>query len=98
MEELKPRLILTKSNKSGFDVGKYIFFLTIFIVGFYFGYSYKSLDSDILSEGKNKISKVTEKRFKKLDPERSVKSPRIMKTLSKSGILAIAIIEQPFMK
>lgn len=72
MEELKPRLILTKSNKSRFDIGKYIFFLTIFIIGFYFGYSYRSLDSDILSEGKNRISKVTEKRFKKLDPDRSV--------------------------
>ena len=74
MEELKPRLILTKSNKSGFNIGKYIFFLTIFIVGFYFGYSYRSLDSDILLDSKNQISKVTEKRFKKLDPDKSVKS------------------------
>jgi len=74
MEELKPRLILTKSNKSGFNIGKYIFFLTIFIVGFYFGYSYRSLDSDILLESKNKISKVTEKRFKKLDLDKSAKS------------------------
>jgi len=83
MEELKPRLILTKSNKSRFDIGKYIFFLTIFIIGFYFGYSYRSLDSDILSEGKNKISKVTEKRFKKLDPDRSVNSQAVSPVIEK---------------
>ena len=83
MEELKPRLILTKSNKSRFDIGKYIFFLTIFIIGFYFGYSYRSLDSDILSEGKNRISKVTEKRFKKLDPDRSVNSQAVSPVIKK---------------
>lgn len=83
MEELKPRLILTKSNKSRFDIGKYIFFLTIFIIGFYFGYSYRSLDSDILSEGKNKISKVTQKRFKKLDPDRSVNSQAVSHVIEK---------------
>lgn len=83
MEELKPRLILTKSNKSRFDIGKYIFFLTIFIIGFYFGYSYRSLDSDILSEGKNRISKVTEKRFKKLDPDRSVNFQAVSPVIEK---------------
>ncbi len=83
MEELKPRLILTKSNKSRFNIGKYIFFLTIFIVGFYFGYSYKSLDSDILSEGKNRISKVTGKRFKKLDPDRSVNFQAVSPVIKK---------------
>lgn len=83
MEELKPRLILTKSNKSRFNIGKYIFFLTIFIIGFYFGYSYRSLDSDILSEGKNRISKVTEKRFKKLDPDRSVNSQAVSPVIEK---------------
>jgi len=84
MEELKPRLILTKSNKSRFDIGKYIFFLTIFIIGFYFGYSYRSLDSDILSEGKNRISKVTEKRFKKLDPDRSVNFQAVSPVIEKN--------------
>lgn len=83
MEELKPRLILTKSNKSRFNIGKYIFFLTIFIIGFYFGYSYRSLDSDILSEGKNRISKVTEKRFKKLDPDRSVNFQAVSPVIEK---------------
>ena len=83
MEELKPRLILTKSTKSRFNIGKYIFFLTIFIIGFYFGYSYRSLDSDILSEGKNRISKVTEKRFKKLDPDRSVNFQAVSPVIEK---------------
>jgi cell division septation protein DedD len=85
MEELKPRLILTKSNKSRFDIGKYIFFLTVFIIGFYFGYSYKSLDSDILSESKNKISKVTEKRFKKLDRDRLVKPQAVNPVIEKKN-------------
>ena len=92
MEELKPRLILTKSNKSRFDIGKYIFFLTIFIIGFYFGYSYRSLDSDILSEGKNRNSKVTEKRFKKLDPDRSVNFQAVSPVIEKKKDIIESII------
>jgi len=98
MEELKPRLILTKSNKSRFDIGKYIFFLTIFIIGFYFGYSYRSLDSDILSEGKNKISKVTEKRFKKLDPDRSVNSQAVSPVIEKKKDIIEDVILKPNVK
>ncbi len=87
MEELKPKLILTNSNKSNFNIGRYIFIILIFAIGFYFGYGYNSLDSDIILESKDQISKIADKKFTKLDPGKSVK-PKPEKRITAQNVQA----------
>lgn len=45
MKELKPRFITTNSNRSRINIRKYSVLILIFSIGFYFGYSYKSIDN-----------------------------------------------------
>lgn len=82
MEELKPKLILAKSGKSRFDFGKYIFILIIFGAGFYFGYSYKSLDSQLISDSRDHVAKLTSNKIdsEKLDPvnRNKVDNPKVL--------------------
>ncbi|HSG32847.1 MAG TPA: SPOR domain-containing protein [Thermodesulfobacteriota bacterium] len=93
MEELKPKLILTKSGKSGFNIGRYIFFIIIFSIGFYFGYSYKSLDSDIISQSKDQLTKIKDKKFTNLEFKDSAKKqPDNKITVSKNKTVKVKAV------
>ncbi len=86
MEELKPKLVLAKSGRSRFDFGKYIFILIIFGAGFYFGYSYKSLDFELISDSKEHVAKLTSNKINsdKLNPVNRNKVDNPPKALNQS--------------